>query len=857
MAESKLEGYLMDENNMNDIFERKIEIGAVIQFNFLQKLIEEFIKRQKLINDKVNNLELKINSLNFVPKNSGISELDMQKDFDELNIDNIDIKNEKNIQISNKGNNESQNNNKIEGNKNIIYNEQNNIENKYEIVKNNNENKENEKINNKEIVEKNNDGIDGINNMGVDKNNYNIEEFKKIKEQKMEGFINNEIPYTPLPNYKYNETPSSPSPNNNYRKVNSRLDKLELYLKELNKRIVNTNIDEKADIDQIKSDLSEMKKNDNKIKIMEKTIIKMNEALKEYNILDYFKKDNNEKKESKNDNENEPSTKVLIKKIEITENKTKEVEEDVSKVKKGLSDINDKISTDKNNYNDFAKEVSGNFNEMKFKNINDINYLSNLIFKNIQDLKDEFTQAISQVNKKMKDVVIEEIERNKNSLSNNASNSYISLAKINNEKINNINSELKNYINKSLSDTEKYLKSYINNLGIDKLRQDIVDLSHELDYKLIKTDLDYIDIKLNEFETKFNQQNLQMEKMKKDVNICNESCSNSVKRIEYLSGQVAQGSQIDLEQVQREEIAKKLNSLNPEKLQSIITKNDFDKEVNNLYKKIEQTLEVESENYKFIQHIEGRLKFFVTENELKSMEECLMNSIDDLKNEFSKKYMEKTEIMKNLKILELQIKNIYEGNLNVVHSKEGDNWLLAKKPINNYLCASCESYIGDLKNNKMYLPWNKIPSHEGQKYRMGNGFSRMLQLINTDLMKSAERLGKNLTIKIDDKKTNQEIIRQLPRIGSQISMRHSNYPNNTFSLNQENLENKFNNSADEIENLDNINSNNMMNNSNIIQEKDEKEKNVKNIGGSSSRNNYKQNPKVIKIIKKNKNDKKE
>ena len=136
-----------------------------------------------------------------------------------------------------------------------------------------------------------------------------------------------------------------------------------------------------------------MKKNDEKIKIMEKSIIKMNQALKEYNILDYFKKENNhENKDSKENNEEESSTKILIKKIEITENKTKENEEDIYKMKKGLNDINDKISMDKNNYNDFAKEVSGNFNEMKFKNTNDINYLSNLIFKNIQDLKEEFNQ---------------------------------------------------------------------------------------------------------------------------------------------------------------------------------------------------------------------------------------------------------------------------------------------------------------------------------------------------------------------------------------------------------------------------------------------------------------------------------
>ena len=46
MNNSKAELLLLDDN-INDIFERKIEVGAVIQFNLLQRLIEEFIKRQK------------------------------------------------------------------------------------------------------------------------------------------------------------------------------------------------------------------------------------------------------------------------------------------------------------------------------------------------------------------------------------------------------------------------------------------------------------------------------------------------------------------------------------------------------------------------------------------------------------------------------------------------------------------------------------------------------------------------------------------------------------------------------------------------------------------------------------------
>ena len=68
-------------------------------------------------------------------------------------------------------------------------------------------------------------------------------------------------------------------------------------------------------------------------------------------------------------------------------------------------------------------------------------------------------------------------------------------------------------------------------------------------------------------------------------------------------------------------------------------------------------------------------------------------------------------------------------------ANEAENWLLAKKPVNGYSCAACESYIGDLRDDThKFIPWNKMPLRDpGDKlYRMGNGFSKMLQMLNFD-----------------------------------------------------------------------------------------------------------------------------
>ena len=111
--------------------------------------------------------------------------------------------------------------------------------------------------------------------------------------------------------------------------------------------------------------------------------------------------------------------------------------------------------------------------------------------------------------------------------------------------------------------------------------------------------------------------------------------------------------------------------------------------------------------------------------------------IEELKLNMSKKFADKTETLKSIKFLETQIKTIQES---FTKKMEGaDNWLLAKKPLNNYMCASCESIIrGELDKRSEYIPWNRYPNRDEKSYRMGHGFSRMLQMINEDKKKMQE-----------------------------------------------------------------------------------------------------------------------
>ena len=155
--------------------------------------------------------------------------------------------------------------------------------------------------------------------------------------------------------------------------------------------------------------------------------------------------------------------------------------------------------------------------------------------------------------------------------------------------------------------------------------------------------------------------------------------------------------------------------VNKEKINKIM--DELDK-INNQIKEIKNTLAKKSDA-----------------NELSELREFLTNKLEEIINESTKKFSDKEDTSKFLKYLEDQIKNLYISLKSKTDSHLPENWLLATKPITGFSCAACESYIGDLKSEKeKFIAWNKLPTKEGGEklYRMGNGFSKMLSMLNVD-----------------------------------------------------------------------------------------------------------------------------
>ena len=169
----------------------------------------------------------------------------------------------------------------------------------------------------------------------------------------------------------------------------------------------------------------------------------------------------------------------------------------------------------------------------------------------------------------------------------------------------------------------------------------------------------------------------------------------------------------------------------------------FNEGINNLKKMIENNKKEFTEIRFDIAAIrEDELINKASLKDLKSLEDKIFERMEKLKDIIKENFVEKNMFVKNLKYLEFQTKNLIEENKKV---EKADNWLLAKKAINPHLCASCDTYLGDLKpvTNSNFVGWNRFPLNESARkiFKVNGGFSKVMNLVNQDI--SAERSKSN------------------------------------------------------------------------------------------------------------------
>ena len=781
--------------NINDIFDKKIELGPLLQFNLLQKVIEEFINRQNKTNDKINKLEIKLNKIYNLNNKNNKNDIHFQDNEDDNEID---------INISN-----------LKDNTFI------NLDNEINELKEKNKNKD-----------KDNDNDNNLNEDNFNKENKENKEINNLNEVSQD--INNEKNNSLL-NKKEKQI----------YQLSLKINKLQNNYEELLDNISSLNKYTKKEIQLIKDKYNGY---DSRFSKQDISINEINDKLSDLNVYDIFKGDSKDINVDKTTILIKGIEQKLLKKLEFLDLRNKTNEEGIFKLKNELIDIknnnnamNQLSKNMKDNYNQFLNDTESKLNIFK-KKFDEISGLKKIIDNSVS--KNDFINYKNEQNKKINEIIMQNISDKGIPIANNG------------EKLDDINEDIKTYINKKLEEFDKNLK----NINIDLINKEIMKIKQDLNKKLNKENLSSINLKIEQIENMQDNFKLEIDENKNDIYCCNDKCSKVIRMVEHLRGQILSLNKEEKKEdndpnINKDEEKDKNNNNNDINidLSSYITKTIYDEDINKINKKLEKLTNLESDNYRSIQSIEERIKYFVSENDLTNIEQYLINLIDEYKLKDSKKYVDKAEYQKSYKYLEVQIKH-----LNDITSKDNENWLLAKKPMNNYMCAACESFIGDLKNKEEYSPWNKIPVREdyNKRYRFGHGFSNMLKMVNMDLLKKFNRVnsGINIGIKIDESK--KIIKHNLPKINIQnqndISSIHNiNFNNeNTY----EDLNEKNNNSADNIDNNNeineklnserNVNTDRMINKSTNLNNGNSSFRAVGNIDDGK--------PKLIKIYKKNK-----
>lgn len=129
-----------------------------------------------------------------------------------------------------------------------------------------------------------------------------------------------------------------------------------------------------------------------------------------------------------------------------------------------------------------------------------------------------------------------------------------------------------------------------------------------------------------------------------------------------------------------------------------------------------------------------------------SMDKALQDRLADIVKALTKQFADKGDTRKALKIHEKQFQNLY----NLIMSKGGsgndeEDAMFSKKPLGGMSCASCEKGLIDMYGRKVeFMPWNKLPFRDPAERiaRVGQGFSKMLSMINPDQLSQYERGSK-------------------------------------------------------------------------------------------------------------------
>ena len=671
------------------------------KLEYLDKKLNFFDERIKDKDQRISDLEIKINGEskskeeNFPSEEEYLKEIEKDKD-------------------TNEGQNGSGDNNQNDNNEN----------NKKKRKKKKKSKKEENGENDGEEEEEEEDYENGEED-GEDKDiGYKGETTEKQKQKELDKEIQDKINKSFDNEFKDLE---NNSPNDNIKKILKRLKTIEYKLANLERLYNVSSTSKKTTIignrrqlnDEMNKKLEEMEK---KMNEMKEEMAKLKEKVEDFNVYDLLKNESGDPDFDLYKGLIMALEKKVYKRFENYDARFKKDEADIFQNQTDIKNINATINGMKdreNKMNDEMNEMKYN-NQAKFVDINKllkelnekINKLDENVNKNIKTNSDEHKEFYDK---------LKSLEQKFNKQDNGLN---INFEKGDgNSNLNDI--ELLKDLSKKVIEIEKYLKANFKNFNPNEIIERLNKLEEEMLKKANKYDLNEINEKLALYDENEKDINLKLDTLQQYNEKLREDMKNIIKKIEYFAGELNRL----MEEVENRDKGKG-SSFDASKLVDINSFNDNKKDVNKKFDKIRLSFEEIAKN---LDDILEKLSHTPSDKDFAQFQTIIKNMIDELKIHNNKKFADKSETNKTLKFIETQIKSINET---LTRRSEGaDNWLLAKKPLNNF-CASCESIIrGELDKRSEYIPWNRYPNREDKSYRLGHGFSRMLQMLTDDKLK--------------------------------------------------------------------------------------------------------------------------
>ena len=684
-------------------------------------------------NDDIENDTI-LNDTKYVDKNNLDDKKDNKKGTEKENKENsdkiIDIENQ--IDINTNNNIDNDNNKKNENENENQINKEKEKEKETGINLNINTvlgtiigNKENNNANN--IIEENNNkqnNNDNNNDNKENKNNDNNNVIITTTEKKVKQEPVTIIKQVDKASNKNTEI---------IQKLFQRLIALEKKVSELSSKsnenmILRTIASNKKNILEHTDTIKNLNESTEKIKA---ELEKLKEKVQDFNIYDMFKEGGDGDMDV---------AKALIKALETKQNKRFDLFEEKYKLLstenfKNKDDIKNqgivingqKISIEKNTEKILKlleqqknQEISNK--ELKDKEDSILNKKFEDILNNIQTLSDNYNNKITEIESKLNEyqkqpqVLVTEIKPDKTK----------------DKKIQENENTLKEY-NERINDLEKSLRQLLKKINIDELNSNLAILQKEISKKGNQGAIDDLIDRLYNIDENIKQINYRVDsssafekKMLEENSLLSKKFESFANTVNRLSLQIIKNPKEDKQVIDYT------------KFIEVGTFEENKKELSKKFDKIRISFE---DILKNIDEILEKLSHTPSDKDFAQYQDIIKNLLDEYRINNNKKYADKYDTSKNFKFLETQIKTITENYNKKLDGQ--DNWLLAKKPLNNYLCASCEGIIkGELDKRCDYIPWNKYPNREEKYTRMGHGFSHMLQMVNDDIRKNVDNKEK-------------------------------------------------------------------------------------------------------------------